>query len=127
MVDYLKFISRVEEYPHCMGGARRTMYHVGDRFMIEISSRMVSSPYDNANIWYRKGLVKRKLNRVLTVDTYFYDVDGNCWGLYNPTVKVDGSRHVLDFDAFDYEDTEENRNAILRAAIRMREMDIRRS
>lgn len=123
MFDYLTLISRVEEYPHCIGGARRTMYHVGDRFMIEISSRVVSGPHDIANLWYRKGYT-RKLNRVLTVNTYFYDVDGNCLGLYNPTVKVNGNRHVLDFDAFDYEDTEENRKAILRAAIRMREMDI---
>ena len=123
-MDYLNLITRVHEEPGLMGGNRITEYYVGEKFMIEISSRPVDpkSKADIVNMWYKKGWISKPIKQFLHVRTFFYDEKGNCCGWYNPTYTPDWK---IDCAAFDYEDTMQNREAILRAAIRMREMDIR--
>ena len=121
-------ISRVEEVPGLTGGYRRTLYHIGENFVIEISSRPVDrkTKRDPVNLWFKNKWIPHRIKQCLFVTTYFTDKDGMCYGWYNPTHKLseDGKRSVIDF-SFEYEDTKENREAILAEAISMWEFDIR--
>lgn len=48
-----------------------------------------------------------------SVQTFAYDIDGNCYGRYNPTVKREGTRAVVDF-SWKLSATEGNLEKILR-------------
>lgn len=106
----------------------RTLYRIGSRFFIEVSSvaHDLENPRDLMNIWKKAGYITAALPSHLVVNTYFYDVSGNCWGWYNVTEKPskDGKRRVIDFDYL-REATPENERELVAECIRMREMDIR--
>ena len=124
----IRMITRIEEYDSGRG-FRRTQYYVGDgeKFLIEINSHPVerNNKHECANIWFKKKWIPRRLNQMISAHTYFTE-DNMCRGWYNPTCKrsEDGGRQVVDF-SWDYEDTMENRIAILAAAISMYTLDIK--
>lgn len=63
--------------------------------------------------WYKHGYTSTVLDDWWSVQTYAYDDKGNCYRRYNPTVKREGTRAVVDFD-WKLSATEENREKILR-------------
>ena len=76
-------------------------------------------------VWRKAGFIKTMLPTHIAVETYYYDINGNRWGLYNITEKLsdDGNRRVINFDYL-REWTQDNINELVAECIRMREMDI---
>lgn len=62
--------------------------------------------------WHKNGYTSTVLCDWWSVQTYAYDTDGNCYMRYNPTVKCEGTRAVVDF-SWKLSATEENREKIL--------------
>lgn len=85
----------------------------------------LNNPHDNMRVWRKAGFIKTMLPTHIAVETYYYDINGNCWGLYNITEKLsdDGNRRVINFDYL-REWTQDNINELVAECIRMREMDI---
>lgn len=108
-------------------GTRR-IYHVGERFQIEITTceHDRKNKHDMMNIWKKEGYIENFLATHLNVSTYYTDIGGRCWGYYNITEKLseDGRRNVIDFD-YILEATEENEMYLVGQCIRMMEVDIR--
>lgn len=122
---YMKFVTGVETRVDNRG----ILYHIGDRFAVEVTRRDhdLKDPHDLMRVWRKAGFIKNMLSTHITVDTYYYDINGNCWGLYNVTHKLsdDGNRRVINFDYL-REWTQDNINELVAECIRMREMDITR-
>lgn len=120
---YFRFVTKIEDVADT-----RTMYHIGDRFIIEVSRIFpdLKNPDSLMNIWKKWGYIPAVLPSYLVVRTYFTDISGNCWGWYNITEKTSegGKRRVIDFDYL-LEATPENEKRLVAECIRMREMDIR--
>lgn len=88
----------------------------GERIIAEIGHYdYEGQPYEVPYLWYKNGTTKEIMQSFITVRTYVYDDQGNCYERYNPTVKKN-SNH-LDFDWI-LENTEENREKILKEIIR---------
>lgn len=68
------------------------------------------------NMWYKNGYTDIILNTYLCVDTYVYDSEGNCWGLYN--IQTEDNRNVINFD-YMLEDTPENMTKLIEACINL--------
>jgi hypothetical protein len=85
----------------------------------------LNNPHDNMRVCRKAGFIKTMLPTHIAVETYYYDINGNCWGLYNITEKLsdDGNRRVINFDYL-REWTQDNINELVAECIRMREMDI---
>lgn len=120
---WLKFVTDIEKMSD-----RRYYIHVGKNFIVEITicEHDLTSKHDLMNVWHKAGYITEKLPTHISIDTYFTDDNGNCWGYYNPTIKLsdDGKRSVVDFE-FLREYTPENAAELIAEAIRMYEMDIR--
>lgn len=120
---YFQFVTKIEDVADT-----RTMYHIGDRFIVEVTRCTCDNvnPRSIMNIWKKAGYIPVVLPSYLVVNTYFTDISGNCWGWYNVTEKPskDGKRRVIDFDYL-LEATPENEKRLVAECIRMREMDIR--
>lgn len=114
---YLSFITCIEKY-----AKNRTMYHVGDNFIIEVTKveHDLSSKNSIMNLWAKMGYIPAALTSHIAINTYYYDADNNCHGLYNITHTKD---HKIDFD-YILEFTDENVNKLLAECIRMYEMGI---
>lgn len=106
----------------------RTLYHVGDNFIVEATRVTADLSRKNSlmNIWKESGYIHESLPSYIVISTYYTDGDGNCWGWYNVTEKLseDKKRHVIDFDYL-LEATEENERQLVTECIRMREMGIK--
>jgi hypothetical protein len=120
---YMQFVTDVET----IVDDRRILYRVGDRFAVEVTrcDHDLNNPHDMMRVWRKAGFIKTMLPTHIAVETYYYDINGNCWGLYNVTHKLsdDGHRHVINFDYL-REWTQDNINELVAECIRMREMDI---
>ena len=60
----------------------------GERVVVDVHG-ITADPKDknsNPNRWVKDGLIKKPIYNYLAVDTYVTDVEGNCYGKYNPTV-----------------------------------------
>lgn len=64
-------------------------------------------------LWHKHGYTPTELSDWWSVQTYVYDAEGNCYGRYNPTIKREEARSVIDFDWM-LPATEANREKILR-------------
>ena len=75
-----------------------------------------SLPY----LWYKNGWTDKVMETYISCHTYVRDSEGNCFGIYDPTVKLsnDRKRNVINFDWL-LEDTEENRKKIIEECIRL--------
>ena len=80
---YNSFITSIET----MAEGRRYFYHVGDRFIIEVSKceHDQTNKNDLMNLWKKAGHITEALPTHIDVKTYYTDCEGNCWGLYNVT------------------------------------------
>ena len=126
MERYLNLITKVEP----LGGKEingincRTMYHIGDNFIIEVGicEHDKTDKNDLANLWVKHGYIDRFLPTTAHIQTYYTDNNNNCYGYYN----IQHKRHSNKVD-FDYmlEATPENINRLLAECIRMYEKNIR--
>lgn len=120
---YLQFITGTEVY----NGGNQIRYHVGGNFEIVVSKcdHDLSYKHDTMRVWRKAGFIKTMLPTHIAVETYYYDINGNCWGLYNITEKLsdDGNRCVINFDYL-REWTQDNINELVAECIRMYEMNI---
>jgi hypothetical protein len=85
-----------------VSGIRKT-YHIGDNFIVEVStSKNDHSRHSLAKHWKKHGYTTKEFETWLNVSTYYYDEKGNCYGYYNPTVKIQIGKNfchpVIDFD-----------------------------
>lgn len=121
---YLKFVTReVDSFT----GAE-TFTSLDGHFMVVCHKceHDLKSKSDLMNLWKKHNLISQTLPTHISVDTYFTDEEGNCWGLYNITHKPseDGKRTVINFDYL-REWNENNINELVAECLRLREMDIR--
>lgn len=51
-------------------------------------------------LWKRNGYTKNILENYISIDVYCYEENGNCYGRYNPQIKLseDKKRNVINFD-----------------------------
>lgn len=114
---YFQFVTKIEDVADT-----RTMYHIGDRFIVEVTRCTCdnSNPRSIMNIWKNFGYISAVLPSHLSVRTYYTDDAGNCWGRYNITEKdsEDGKRRVINFDYL-REATPENEMELVAECIRM--------
>ena len=70
----------------------------GERIVVELT-KSENDPKDSKtmpNRWYKKGWIPEKLNTYWSVTVYAYDGEGNCFGRYNPQVKMEeGVREAM--------------------------------
>ena len=113
---YLAKVDRIE------GSETHKMYHVGPSFIVETStvSHDFKSRHDLMNVWKKAGFISKKLPTHISVNTYYTDEKGQCWGRYNVTIKPsdDGKRQVVNFD-FLREATPENERELVAECIRL--------
>ena len=113
---YLSKVDRIE------GSDTHKMYYIGPSFIVETStvSHDLKSRHDLMNIWKKSGAIEKKLPTHISVNTYYTDEAGNCWGRYNITVKEsdDRKRLVIDFD-YMREATPENGRELVAECIRL--------
>lgn len=80
----------------------------GETLTVEfIVSENCHKSYSLPRLWFKKGWTDHELETYWSVNTYAYSEDGSCRGLYNPTEKDEGTRHVIDFEWL-FEATPEN-------------------
>ena len=88
----------------------------GERILIELTriEHDRNDKHSLMNLWLKHGFLKEFKETTINLQTYVYDKDGQCWGWYNPTVKMseDQKRQVLNFD-YVMEDTPENREFLI--------------
>lgn len=103
-------------------GEYRTLYTFketnakNERLVVEITECYYNAkdkgslPY----LWKQHGYTNKLYNNALHVDCYCYEENGNCYGRYNPTVKLseDGKRMVVNFDNL-LEVSEKNKEILL--------------
>ena len=73
----------------------------GETLVIELSKCTNSGgKNDLPVIWYKHGYIDRILKTYWWISTYVTDTEGNCYGRYNPQIKLteDGKRQVINFD-----------------------------
>lgn len=70
-------------------------------------------------LWHKAGYTKTVLPNYLSINVYVYDLDGQCWGMYNPQTceTWDGKRHVINFDWM-LTVSQENRDRLLAEVVR---------
>ena len=123
-MNYLNLITKTETF----GGIEingincRTMYTVGDNFVIEVTLTQHDRKNKNdlANLWVKHGYLDRFLPTTVHIDTYYTDSEGRCSMKYNIQHTRDGKidlRYML-------EATRENIDYLLSECIRLYEMDI---
>lgn len=123
-MNYLNLITKTETF----GGIEingincRTMYTVGDNFVIEVTLTQHDRKNKNdlANLWVKHGYLDRFLPTTAHIDTYYTDSEGRCSGKYNIQHTRDGK---IDFN-YMLEATQENIDYLISQCIRLREMDI---
>ena len=87
-----------------LGSFRRGLYECqtptprGERIVVELT-KVENDLEDNKTIinrWYKKGWITEKLSSYWSVTVYAYDGEGNCFGRYNPQVKIEeGVREAM--------------------------------
>lgn len=77
----------------------------GEKLVIEV----YRATNDNGTIWKKSGFIDRDLLSYWSIQTYAYDTENNCFGLYNPQIK---KINTLDFD-WVLEATSENLEILL--------------
>lgn len=120
---YRQFVTAIEKL--C---GYTTRYHIGDRFIIDVTKceHELANPKALMNLWKKAGYIEEVHPTHIAVNTFFTDSEGTCRAIYNPFIKnsEDGKRRVINFEWM-REYTEENVAELVAECIRMREMDIR--
>lgn len=88
---YLDMIQGVEQM-----GKYRYRYTVAEDFCIDVTicTHDLKDKNDLMHHWKKAGYVSEVSETHLALDCYYTDLEGNCWGRYNPTIK----KGKLDFE-----------------------------
>lgn len=96
----------------------------GERVVVEVTD---CYPYSDKGwdknglptLWYKAGYTKEVLPNYISVNTYVYEPDGSCFGMYNPQTceTWNGKRHVINFDWM-LTVSDENRDRLLAEIVR---------
>lgn len=82
----------------------------GESLLIELN-RVECNTKDKHSLpvlWYKHGYMDKILDTHWCINTYVTDVEGNCYGRYNPTIK----NGKIDFN-WKFEATEDNKQILL--------------
>jgi len=94
----------------------------GEKVMIEFVKCVPDLTNKNSlpYLWQKAGYTDKLLETYWSIEVYVYDTEGNCWGRYNPQVKLseDRKRHVINFDWL-LEATEENKQKLIDEVYRL--------
>lgn len=84
----------------------------GETIIIDLSYIVPDNTSKNSlpNLWKKYGYIDKVLDNYISVETFVTDVDGNCWGKYNPQVKE--NQNKINFN-YMLEVTKENKIKIL--------------
>lgn len=125
-MNYLNLITKTETFSEneINGINCRTMYTVGDNFVIEVTliQHDRKNMNDLANLWVKYGDLDRFLPTTVHIDTCYTDSEGRSYiGKYNIQLTRDGKKIDL---RYMLEATQENIDYLLSECIRLYEMDI---
>lgn len=70
----------------------------GERIVVELtkSENDTEDKKSMPNRWYQKGWIPEKLSSYWSITVYAYDGDGNCFGRYNPQIRMEpGVREAM--------------------------------
>lgn len=94
----------------------------GESVLIDIRRTTADKEHKNdlMNLWVKNGYFPHFIENRLTVQTYATTEKGDCFGWYNPTIKMheSGKRTVINF-GWMLEDTPENRDKIIEKVIEL--------
>lgn len=104
------YLMEIQEMAQTVGN--RTRYTFTNRSYNDeiIVVELIHCETDNSvgRYWKEMGRISEDLKTWISIDVYVEDIDGNCWGKYNPQVK--NGKIVFDWVL---EDTPANRQKIL--------------
>ena len=69
-------------------------------------------------LWKKYGYIDRVLETYWSIQTYIKDTEGNSYGMYNPQVKRENGKPVINFDWM-FEATEENKEKLIKEVYRL--------
>lgn len=91
----------------------------GETLIIELSKcENCDGSNSLPNLWKKNGCIDRVLETYWSIQTYIKDTEGNNFMLYNPQVKNENGRSVLNFDWM-FEATEKNKEKLINEVYRL--------
>ncbi|MFA6878573.1 MAG: hypothetical protein WCQ76_06695 [Fusobacterium sp.] len=86
----------------------------GEKLVIELSKCEDWKESKNSlpKLWKKHGHINRVLETYWSIQTYVKDTEGNSYCRYNPQVKIEDGRGVINFDWM-FEATEENKEKLI--------------
>lgn len=116
---YEKFIPAYEELA---GNGNRRRYQINHNFIIDVTkcTHDLNNPRDLINLCKKHGYISKTIPTHISINTYFTDSNGDCWGYYNITI----ARDKINFEYL-REWSEDNIKELLCECIRLYETDIR--
>lgn len=92
----------------------------GEKLIIELSKceDWKESKKSLPKLWKKKGYIDRVLETYWSIQTYVKDTEGNSYGRYNPQVKIENGRGVINFDWM-FEATEDNKEKLINEVYRL--------
>lgn len=92
----------------------------GEKVIIELSKCEDWKENKNSlpKLWKQHGYIDRVLETYWSIQTYVKDTEGNSYGMYNPQVKRENGKSVINFDWM-FEATEENKEKLINEVYRL--------
>lgn len=91
----------------------------GEKLVLELSK---CEDWESKNslpkLWENHGYINRVLETSWSIQTYVKDTEGNSYGMYNPQVKRENGKNVINFDWM-FEATEENKEKLINEVYRL--------
>lgn len=92
----------------------------GEKIIIELSKceDWKENKKSLPKLWMQHGYINRVLETYWSIQTYVKDTEGNSYGRYNPQVKRENGKSVINFDWM-FEATEENKEKLINEVYRL--------
>lgn len=92
----------------------------GERIIIELDKceDWKENKKSLPKLWNKEGYIDRVLETYWCIQTYVKDTEGNSFGRYNPQVKTEDGKRVINFDWM-FEATEENKEKLINEVYRL--------
>lgn len=110
------YLMEIQEMAQTVGNRTRYTFTNTNDLDENVIVELIHCQTDNSigRYWKEQKYISEDLKTWINIDTYVMDIDGNCWGKYNPQVK----NGKIDFN-WVLEDTPGNRQKILTEIVKI--------